>query len=325
MAGEAAAAQTDLPPLILAAPMKFNLALHILGKRADGYHELESLVAFSAQGDELRFARAECDSFSIDGAYAARLGRSRHNLVLQARNALRALFGPEHIPPVSIHLTKNLPVAAGLGGGSADAAAALFGLTAFNKLNPYAFGGGSEREDEKTAPPALMRLAAALGADVPMCLAWFYQKTAFLARGKGEALQSLPQFPSLPIVVVNNGLPLSTRRVFAALEPAVRPALPPVPLPGGAGDCDFSQWIEWLQNLRNDLYEPALRIQPELGEVLQLLRASGAAYCAMSGSGASCFGLYSDKAAAAAGAAFIRVRAAQYFVAAAETDGAAPA
>lgn len=294
----------------LAAPVKINLALHVLGKRPDGYHNLESLVAFSNAGDVLHFRAAERDNFTAAGPYAANMGRAGNNLVLRARNALRAVFGTKAFPPAAIHLEKNLPVAAGLGGGSADAAACLAGLCLLN-------GRDIEQPGLKRD---LMRLAAGLGADVPMCLAWFYQKTAFIARGRGELLEPLPYFPALPAVVVNNGTRLATASVFARLAGADNA---PLPQDLAAGPpMDFVRCAESLRSTRNDLYAPALQAAPALAEIPALLGGSGAVWCSMSGSGSSFFGLYAAKEEAQAAADFIRQKQPGWFVLALLTDGA---
>lgn len=297
----------------IAAPMKINLGLHILGKTAGGYHDLESLVAFSPAGDALYFCPAARDSFSISGLYAAQLSHGGDNLALRARDSLRALLGAAAVPPAAIHLEKNLPVAAGLGGGSADAAACFIGLCALSGLQP----------EHEPLRQALMERAAALGADVPMCLAWFFQKSAFIARGLGEKLSVLPHFPALPLVAVNDGAALSTAAVFARLEKAENPPMPKNwQEEANAPAMDFAACLRLLRQLRNDLYPPALQAAPQLAEILAQLRRSGAAYAAMSGSGASCFGIYPSMAAAETAAAFIRRQRPQFFVLTTQTDGA---
>jgi len=298
--------------LIISAPIKINLALHITGKRADGFHNLESLVVFSKEGDRLSFRPGRRDSFRAYGSYAEKLGSPRSNLVLKARDALRQFYGREYIPPVSIHLEKNLPVAAGLGGGSADAAACLFGLMRLNGLSEGA-------ELPENLPP-LVQLAAELGADVPMCLAWFHRRSAFIARGKGEELEPLLHFPKLAAVVINNGTAISTRTVFGKLDKTESAPFPPAVAEARARS--FDEWIALLKSLRNDLYPPALWIEPALSDALALLRESGAAFCAMSGSGASCFGIYPNLQIAQAAANFISRRHPDYFCLATETDGA---
>jgi len=294
----------------LQAPLKLNLALHVLSKRADGYHELETLVAFSAAGDRLHFRPAAQDSFTITGAFAANTGRAEDNLVLRARDNLRALLGAKSVPPVAISLSKTLPAAAGLGGGSADAAACLIGLCALKAI----------KAEEPLMQRQIMQLAAHLGADVPMCLAWFYRKSAYLACGRGDMLTPLPCFPALPVVIVNNGTALTTASVFARLERANN--APVLQKPDIKPDMNFADYVAFLRLMRNDLYPPALAGIPALADNLALLQASGAAWCSMSGSGASCFGLYATMAAAEAAAAFIRRQQPGFFVLATKTDGA---
>jgi len=259
--------------VIVHTPVKINLALHVTGQRADGYHLLESLVAFGSNGDIIRIEKADCDSFSIDGPFAGALGGDGDNLVLKARNALRAASGGR-IGPVAIRLTKNLPVSSGLGGGSGDAAAILAGLEA---LMPTGGGAGS-----------LLRCARALGADVPMCLAGIYQESALMVRGIGEKIRQLPDFPALHIVLFNPGIAVATPAVFAALENRQN-----MPLVFDRHDMvSFECLTAALRNARNDLYEPACRIAPVLADTLETLTGSGAVLARMSGSGATCFGIY---------------------------------
>ncbi|RCL03958.1 MAG: 4-diphosphocytidyl-2-C-methyl-D-erythritol kinase [Candidatus Tokpelaia sp. JSC189] len=259
--------------VIVHAPVKINLALHVVGRRPDGYHLLESLVAFSPDGDDLEIEQADCDSFSVSGPFATSLGSDSDNLVIKARDALRSASGGS-FGPVAIRLVKKLPVSSGLGGGSCDAAATLAGLQA---LMPTRFG-----------PVALLRCAPTLGADVLMCLAGIYQKSALLVRGIGEDIETLSDFPVLHLVLLNSGIAVSTPKVFARLE---RRQNAPLIFKRNA-IFSFDHLTSVLQNARNDLYEPARCIVPELEEMLKLLRKSGARVARMSGSGATCFGLY---------------------------------
>jgi len=299
----------------LSAPLKLNLALHVLNRRADGYHNLEMLAAFSPAGDRLHFCPAERDNFTASGAFAANIGAAADNLVPRARDSLRALLGARAVPPVAIHLRKNLPVAAGLGGGSADAAACLIGLCALNGI----------KAEEPRLRRRLMQLAADLGADVPMCLGWFYEQSACLAAGRGELLTALPSFPALPVLIINNGAALATAAVFARLEQAETAPLLPQPAVQAAlarAGGSFADCLTFLRLMRNDLYRPALAAAPALAADLALLAESGAAFSAMSGSGGSCFGLYAAPAAAAAAADFVRRRRPGFFVLVTQTDGA---
>ncbi|WP_309083609.1 4-(cytidine 5'-diphospho)-2-C-methyl-D-erythritol kinase [Chelativorans sp.] len=259
-----------------AAPAKVNLALHVTGRRGDGYHLIETLVVFTRYGDRLRVEEAERDSLTLGGPFAALLAGADPNLVLRARDLLRRHFGAVAERPVAIHLEKNLPVAAGIGGGSSDAAAALTLLSRF---------WGIDADSRRLAAIGLQ-----LGADVPMCLA----ARPLLARGIGERLEPLPVLPPLPILLVNPGVPLATPAVFGALLRRDNPALPPF---GGGSDADAI--AGWLRAARNDLEAPALSLAPEIGRALALLNNEGALIARMSGSGATCFGLFRSEAEAA--------------------------
>jgi 4-diphosphocytidyl-2-C-methyl-D-erythritol kinase len=267
------------PPL-WRAPAKVNLTLHVLGRRSDGWHELDSVVAFAGCRDALTFEPAEALSLTIDGPTAAAAGPSESNLVLRAARALA-----ERVPRLALgrfHLLKRLPVAAGLGGGSSDAAAALRALAAANGLAP---------DDER-----LFAAAAAVGADVPVCLA----PRARLMGGRGEKLGPPIGLSPLPAVLANPNVAVSTPAVFAALglEAGALIAAPPAPrLEAG---CDAARALEALEAGRNDLQASATRIAPAIGDALEALaRLDGARLVRMSGSGATCFALFDDRHAAA--------------------------
>jgi molybdenum cofactor biosynthesis protein B len=192
------------------APAKINLALHVTGRRADGYHLLESLVVFTRFGDRLAVRPAQADTFSVDGAYGQGIPDDDGNLVLRARNLLRQAAGTA-TRPVAIRLEKNLPASSGVGGGSSDAAATLRALCRLWSIDPR----------EETA----RGVAAALGADVPMCLS----ALPLVARGIGHDIVPLADFPALPIVLVNPGVSVSTPSVFSRLASRENPPLPPLP------------------------------------------------------------------------------------------------
>ncbi|CDX18406.1 4-diphosphocytidyl-2-C-methyl-D-erythritol kinase (fragment) [Mesorhizobium sp. ORS 3324] len=215
------------------------------------------------------------------------------NLVVKARQALRVEAGARQTPPVAIRLEKNLPVASGVGGGSSDAAAALNGLSRLWKLDC----GEAE----------LARIGLSLGADLPMCL----KAKPLIARGIGDELSPLTEFPALALVLINPGVAVSTPEVFRALSRRDNEALPPLP-----NRLDFHTVRNWLATTRNDL-EPAARIiQPAVGEALKALKKSGAAFARMSGSGATCFGLFETGNIAKRAAIEIRARHPDWFVAA---------
>ncbi|TPM49813.1 4-(cytidine 5'-diphospho)-2-C-methyl-D-erythritol kinase [Mesorhizobium sp. B2-2-3] len=275
------------------APAKINLALHVTGRRDDGYHLIESLAVFTRFGDRIEIARAERDDFSVSGRYAPDVPVDGSNLVLRARDALRQAAGPRGTPPVSIKLEKNLPVASGVGGGSSDAAAVLRGLAASWQLD--------------IDDAALARIGLSLGADIPMCLA----ARPLIARGIGEELSIVPDFSALGLVLVNPGKAVSTADVFNALSRRDNDALPPLP-----HVVDFHGLRNWLEITRNDLEPAARAIEPAIGKALSVLNKAGAGFVRMSGSGATCFGLFETGNVAKRAAADIRARQPDWFVAA---------
>ena len=279
------------------APAKINLALHVVGRRVDGYHLLESLCVFTRFGDRLAVEASEEDRFEVRGPFAEGIPANDDNLVLRARDALRRHF-PDATPPISIGLEKNLPAASGLGGGSSDAAAALTALSRLWRL-PV------DTRD-------LRDIGIALGADVPMCI----ERTPLVARGVGEALEPLPRFPALPVVLANPGVEVSTPAVFRALRRRDNPALPELP---ALTDC--ASVAAWLAETRNDLAAPALGCAPVIADVLQGLDRHGALLARMSGSGATCFGLFRDLADAAEAAERLRAERPDWFVVATTANG----
>ncbi|MFC3162375.1 4-(cytidine 5'-diphospho)-2-C-methyl-D-erythritol kinase [Ciceribacter thiooxidans] len=269
--------------VVEAAPAKINLALHVTGRREDGYHLLDSIVTFAEAGDRLTFAAASEDSLSLSGRFGAALAAdpkgTGDNLVTKARDLLREALHHRGLDtlPVEITLEKNLPIASGIGGGSADAAATLRGLLRLWNADLPA----SE----------LAAIALRLGADVPMCLA----SRPLRASGIGEAITPLPGMPSFAMVLANPLKAVSTPEVFRRLEKKDNPPIsspPPV--------ADREAWVAWLSTLRNDLEAPARALLPEIGRVCDMLAESGGDLVRMSGSGATCFGLYGDYAAAEA-------------------------
>lgn len=257
------------------APAKINLFLHVGVKRPDGFHALQSLVAFTRAGDDLAFAPGEGVSLSIGGPFGAGLSAGEDNLIVRAARALASDKG------AAITLTKNLPVASGIGGGSADCAAALRGLSELWGLGHDAL--------------ALQKIGETLGSDVPVCITSNPQ----WMEGRGEVLTALPGLPELPIVLVNPGVGVPTGKVFGALQERRGVDLPLPPAFSGAGDL-----IAYLKDTSNDLEAPARLIAPEVNTVLETIADEGALLSRMSGSGATCFGLFeSDDAAKRAAAA----------------------
>jgi 4-diphosphocytidyl-2-C-methyl-D-erythritol kinase len=273
------------------APAKINLFLHVGDRRADGYHELESLVAFADVGDDLVFEEADALSLSVEGSFGAGLAGEGDNLVLRATHGVAALAG--HDLPRHITLTKNLPVASGIGGGSADAAATLRAFLL-------------EWRQEEIRLADFVELAKTLGADVPVCFfghsAWMY--------GIGDGIERT-DLPELHAVLVNPGVSVSTRDVFAKL--AVRSGVDQLHWPEGFETAD--DVIAFLKTVGNDLETPALSLAPVIGDVLKTLRgADGVQLARMSGSGATCFGLFADQAAAQTAAAQIERAHPQWWV-----------
>jgi 4-diphosphocytidyl-2-C-methyl-D-erythritol kinase len=278
-----------------AAPAKVNLALHVTGRRPDGYHLIQTLAVFTALGDRIAVEEASADVFHLSGLHSHSLSANGDNLVIRARDLLREIAGAP-CPPVAIALEKNLPVASGLGGGSSDAAATLKALMRHWRLS--------------IPEKRLAEAALSLGADLPMCLA----ARPLLASGIGERLTPLPLLPAFDMVLVNPGVEVATPKVFSALESRDGSPLPQVPATG-----ELTPWLDWLSATRNDLEPAAIRIAPAISETLEALRAAGAAFARMSGSGATCFGLFEDAAAAQKAAEAIRAPRPGWFVAATHT------
>jgi 4-diphosphocytidyl-2-C-methyl-D-erythritol kinase len=268
------------------APAKINLTLHVLGRRADGYHDLESLVAFAGVGDTLTFAPGEELALAISGPGAAGLRGEADNLVLRAA---RELAQRANLQLGRFHLVKRLPLASGIGGGSSDAAAALRLLAQHNGLAIW--------------DPRVLDAARATGADVPVCL----DVRARMMCGVGERLGKPLTLTPLFAVLVNPGLGVETRAVFSRLglqpgESMDAPTDPPIPR-----SADRGTLLSILRTARNDLEDAACSIAPVIGDVLAILRAAKASRLArMSGSGATCFALFEDCRPAALAARAIR-------------------
>ncbi|CAO4151769.1 4-(cytidine 5'-diphospho)-2-C-methyl-D-erythritol kinase [Methylorubrum aminovorans] len=270
------------------APAKINLTLHVLGRRPeDGYHALESLVAFAEVADTLELAPGPDLSLDVSGPTAGPAGPLDDNLVLRAARHLAA--GVDGLRFGAFRLNKQLPVAAGIGGGSSDAAAALRLLAELNEL--------------PIDHPAVVAAARATGADVPVCL----NPRARMMRGAGEEIGPVLGLPALPTVLVNPGVPVATAPVFKALGLAVGQVLDGAAHPAVASGLDADAVLGAIAPARNDLEAPALTVAPVIGEALALLRAQGGCRLArMSGSGATVFAIFSDDGAAQTAAGAIR-------------------
>ena len=254
------------------APAKVNLYLHVTGRRDDGYHLLDSLAVFGPAADTLTAELADELSLTVDGPFGEALSAEPDNLVLRAARALAPRGA-------ALRLTKRLPVASGIGGGSADAAAAL-------RLLNRIWGTGRDEA-------GLAALAAPLGADIPVCLA----SRPAIMQGIGELIRPAPRLPECGLLLVNPRVPLATPAVFRARQGDFTP---PARLP--AAWPDAAAMAADLRRLSNDLEAPALSLCPAIAEVLAALRSlPGCLLARMSGSGATCFGVFAsaDQAAAA--------------------------
>jgi len=265
------------------APAKVNLFLHVVGKRADGYHLLDSLAVFAAIGDRVAATASDSLSLSLTGPFAAGLIAEPDNLVLRAARALADAVGTA--PRAALVLDKHLPVASGIGGGSADAAAAVRLLCRLWRVAP----------DQAV----LRALAIRLGADVPVCL----RSRPTRMGGIGERLDPAPALPECGLVLVNPGVAVATADVFRTRRAGFSP---PAALPDGWADA--ASMAATLRDLGNDLEPPAIALCSVIADVLAALRTRPDCLLArMSGSGATCFGLFPDAAAAQrAAAALVR-------------------
>lgn len=279
------------------APAKVNLSLKVKGRRADGYHELQSLVVFAGCGDALSGEKAQTSSLAVGGPFAHLLTEDDDNLVLKAARLLSDYLRE----PVgaAMELEKNLPVASGIGGGSADAAAALRLIARLN--------------GRQLPPHALASLALCIGADVPVCL----DTMPALMWGKGELMRRIDTLPHFWLVLVNPHVAVETGPVFKALaaplmlEREIGPELPLMQ--------DFEALLGWLSENGNDLEAPARTLAPVIADVLSALGAvKDCRLARMSGSGATCFGLFAEQVSAERAAAALRVTHPDWWVAAAK-------
>lgn len=287
----------DSAPLAEFAAAKVNLTLRVLGRRCDGYHDIESLVAFASVGDRLELAAAGATSLTLGGPFAGVIGPPDDNLVLKAVRALAERV--EGLRSGAFALTKSMPVAAGLGGGSADAAAALRLLARLNGLSLV---------DER-----LLGAAAATGADVSVCLA----SLARIMRGKGELLSEPLRLPGLAALLVNPGVGLSTREVFHALglEPQREGAPQAHPVKSATSPQDRTALLAFIERGGNDLERAAIGLLPLIADLLAALRAlKGVEMVRMSGSGATCFAIFKSLRAANDAARQLRAAHADWWI-----------
>ncbi len=280
--------------LVESAPAKINLTLRVLGRRSDGYHEIESLVAFAEFGDRLHFSPDRELTLAVNGPMAAKAGAADSNLVLKAAREMTARHN--RLALGAFRLENQLPVAAGLGGGSADAAAALRLIARANGLTP----------DD----PELFAAARATGADVPVCL----DPRPRIMRGLGEILSAPLTLPALPAVLVNPGVAVATKEVFVSWATASSPSSPAEYAILGTLHT-HEALLQFLLAQSNDLERPAIALAPVIANVLAALReGAGCELARMSGSGATCFALYGSDAAAERAAKALRGKYPQWWV-----------
>ncbi len=292
---------SDTDPCVEIARAKINLALHVTDRRADGYHDLDSLVVFASAGDRLTARPANTLSLSVQGRGSDTLPLGPDNSVLAAARSLMAHAEANGMKPAcagaDLVLEKNLPISAGIGGGSADAAASLRALNRLWGLNlPH---------------HVLEQIGTRLGADVAICVG---SKTCRM-EGIGEQLSPLDalQMPRLELVLVNPGLPVATPMVFQALQNPRQSPLPPFPKQ------NLQSWLGWLAATRNDLFEPACGLCPEIRDVISALDQKAALLSRMSGSGATCFGVFDNPHAAEVAANALKTRHPNWWICATRT------
>jgi 4-diphosphocytidyl-2-C-methyl-D-erythritol kinase len=284
-------------PIAVEAPAKINLYLHVVARRPDGYHLLDSLMVFAGVGDTVTVTPADALELVIDGPFAGDLPAGDDNLVVHAARLLQQTAGVSD--GARVRLTKRLPVASGIGGGSADAAACLKALVRLWRVD--------------IADEALSRLGLRIGADVPVCLAG---RPAFVG-GIGERLEPAPALPPAWLVLANPGVAVPTAAVFGRRQGPYSP-----PSRFDMAPASVEALAALIRARGNDLTEPAVGLAPVIGEVLAALRAlTGSLVARMSGSGATGFGLFADKAAAESAASDLRRQQPSWWVVAAPVAG----
>ncbi|WP_240514068.1 4-(cytidine 5'-diphospho)-2-C-methyl-D-erythritol kinase [Paramylibacter kogurei] len=268
------------------AQAKINLCLHVVGQRDDGYHLLDSIVVFADIGDDIWLKPDSKYSLEIDGPYGAGLSNGADNLVLRAAKIYEHKYAG-----AKIRLTKNLPISSGIGGGSADAAAVLRGMSKLSR------------------EPLPVDLGLSLGADVPVCV----MGKACRMRGIGDELTPLNHIPKMHAVLVNPNVSVSTPDIFRALDCKTNPAIK---------DLAEGDFTEMLNNTRNDLQNTAIQMQPVIADSLNSLARTNAIFSRMSGSGATCFGLFKTATKASNAAEIIQNDHPDWWVKACVLNGA---
>ncbi len=284
-----------IKPVFASAPAKINLCLHVTSRRPDGCHNLESLVVFAALGDRLQAAPDIRDHLLVEGPFAKFIKTDNSNLILRALKGFRSRWPDMVKTGIQIKLTKNLPVAAGIGGGSADAAAALRIM--------------AQMSDLPVLPSGLMELALELGSDVPACL---LMQPAMMG-GIGEKLYPVPALPQMHMVLVNPRIAVNTGEIFARLIRRKNPPMPKLPPQFE----NLQSLADWLETTRNDLVEPACELVPQIKAITGFLNNDkDCLFARMSGSGATIFGLYEKGPDALAAAGKLQKSWPQYWVSA---------
>ena len=273
------------------ANAKINLSLKIRGREESGYHQLESLVVFASVADHVTCKDADALDLEISGPFAAQLADEKSNLILNAARVFAGALGRD--PTVKFELEKNLPIASGIGGGSADAAAALRAMMRLWGDPPGSING----------------IALQLGADVPVCL----KKRPSFMTGLGENLRTIPRLPEMHAVLANPGVSVSTADVFQRLQAG--PVEGPDRLPLLPGVETLDRLVAWLEENGNDLEGPAMAIEPVIETVINDLQATaGCRLARMSGSGATCFALYDNPFDSAEAAAVLKEKHGNWWV-----------
>lgn len=284
------------------ASAKINLALHVTGQRNDGYHLLESIVVFTKFGDQISGHLSDKNSLTITGPFASEMAKcaTDDNLISKARNALAkfALSKGINTFPVALICEKNLPLASGLGGGSADAAATLRLLVRLWQLD--------------ITDTDLAVIALKLGADVSMCL----RNTPLIAKGIGDEIEDISNVPQFALVLANPLIEISTPKIFSRLKSKSNSCFDHVDIPN-----DLDGFLRLLNKYRNDLQPPAIETAPEIAQCLEALSSTKPLFNRMSGSGASCFSIYSDLTGAQNACDTIKNQYPNWFVTATELRG----
>ena len=278
---------------------KVNLALHVIGQRDDGYHLLDSLVVFANTGDEVSVRAANELSMTITGPMASGLADNKSNLAMMAALRLKQAASARGLATsgAHIHLLKRLPIAAGIGGGSADAAATLRALNNLWNLS--------------LTNTDLECIGTSLGADVPVCIA--HKSTQIT--GIGTELDQISDFPNLHMVLANPNVAISTPKVFEKLENRENLPLAAFPVVN-----DNELWLSWIKSTRNDLQKAATSLSPDIERVITTLLNNGAKLARMSGSGATCFGIFANASEAQGAAKKLRALHPNWWVEAAQSN-----